>query len=289
MTAPPELLPTPYARVFSCGLQHLGSGTRGFRPTGTREWLLIATLGGEGAIQVDDGHWETLVRGDLLLIAPHVKQTYGHGDADGSDPDTPAWTNIWTHFLPRSHWIAWLKWPELGRGIMRLRCGDAFDDIEAGMHDMIVTAQRPRRLAVEAAMNRLERVLISADALNPVLNDKVVHDPRIRRAMDLVAEALQQPWSVEDLAARVGLSRSRFATLFAAQVGQPPQVFIESTRLARAAQLLQATTRQIQLIAEDVGFADPLYFSTRFRRQYGLSPAGYRARHASAEPPGIGA
>jgi AraC family transcriptional regulator, arabinose operon regulatory protein len=292
MSSPPDLLPSPYPLVFSCGLQHLAAGSRGYRPAGTREWLMIATLDGQGVIQADR-RWVTLQRGDVFLITPGTAQTYGHVRDAGQLPaadDAPVapWTNIWVHFLPRSHWLPWLKWPAIGKGIMQLQCGPQFDEIETGLRHMIETAQRPRRLAAEAAMNGLERVLLSADELNPEQGGRMVRDARVRRAMELVAEALAEPWAVESLAGRVGLSRSRFAALFSSQVGQSPQSYIESTRLARAAQLLQSSSWQVQQIAEQVGFADPLYFSTRFRRQYGLAPAQYRARMTSDEAPAIG-
>lgn len=292
MSSAPDLLPPPYALVFSCGLQHLAAGSRGYRPAGTREWLMITTLGGQGVVQAD-GQWVTLQRGDIMLITPGTAQTYGHIQDAGSlhaAAEAPAepWTNVWVHFLPRSHWLPWLKWPAIGKGIMRLQCGTQLAEVEAGLRHMIDSGQRPRRLAAEVAMNGLERVLLCADELNPEQGGRVVRDARIRRAMELVAERLTEPWAVETLASRVGLSRSRFAALFNSQVGQSPQAYIESTRLARAAQLLQSSAWQVRQIAEQVGFSDALYFSTRFRRQYGLAPAQYRARMTSDEAPAIG-
>jgi AraC family transcriptional regulator of arabinose operon len=80
------------------------------------------------------------------------------------------------------------------------------------------------------------------------------------------------------LARTANLSVSRFAHLFREQLGVTPQRFVERRRLDAAARLLELTTRPIAAIATEVGFTNPLYFSTRFRHHTGLPPTTYRTR-----------
>lgn len=266
-------LDAPRSLTLIADVQHLAGGTRAWRPAGTQDWLLAATLGGAGTVRAA-GHWHALRRGQLLLIAPGTPQEYGHDEAAAGE-----WHNIWVHFRPRSAWLAWLRWPALAKGVMRLD-GDAdsagFDAIEAELRRMVEVARKPARLGAELALNHLERVLILADALNPEAGGSAL-DPRIGQALDIIAEHLAEPLAGEALGQAVGLSRARFATLFARQVGRTPQVYIESLRLARAAQLLRSSPWQVAQIAQAVGFDDALYFSTRFRRRYGMPPTAYRS------------
>jgi AraC-like DNA-binding protein len=81
---------------------------------------------------------------------------------------------------------------------------------------------------------------------------------------------------VPGLARAVNLSVSRFAHLFREQLGVSPQQFVERRRLDAACRLLELTRRSIASIAAEVGYPDPLYFSTRFRRHTGTSPSDYR-------------
>ena len=46
-----------------------------------------------------------------------------------------------------------------------------------------------------------------------------------------------------------------------------------------AARELVASSQGVNLIAEQVGYSDALYFSKRFRQFFGQSPSAYRAHY----------
>ncbi len=258
-----------------CGLQSQSDeGTRGFRPTGSREWLLIAAVKGLGRARADGCDW-TLRPGDLLLIAPNTPQDYGALDERGT------WVNIWAHVRPRPHWMPWLGWPQVAGGTFLLATGDRWDVVEPELLRMVEATGQPTRLALDVALNALERVLLSCDEVNPLHRSRIV-DPRVRAALGIVGDRLASPLDIGSLSHEVGLSRSRFSVLFAAETGLSPQAYIESTRMARAAQMLVLSSWSIGQIAEQVGFPNPYYFSTRFRRLYGMPPSAYRRRFDKA-------
>ncbi len=262
--------PSPLHGSILGDLQFQGVGqTQAFRPRGTKDWLMAFTLSGRGYVCAE-GRETVMERGSLLLIAPGTAHDYGHLDDDG------AWCDIWVHFHPRSHWLPWLVWPQLGKGTMLLDVTGGFDAIEAEMRRMLECSRSASRLRDDAALNCLERVILLCDALNP-LQATARLDPRIRRSLEIVAERLDKPLSVEGLSREVGMSRSRFTTLFTGQVAMPPQSYIESVRLDRAAQLLRVSRWTIGQIAERTGFPNAYYFSTRFRRRHGVPPSEYRA------------
>ena len=70
----------------------------------------------------------------------------------------------------------------------------------------------------------------------------------------------------------LALSPSRFAHTFTAAFGVSPQAYVESCRLEYAKRLLETTNASVKEASYAAGFADPLYFSRRFRRAYGLPP-----------------
>jgi AraC family transcriptional regulator of arabinose operon len=268
-----EVTPAPDSFPIISGLQYEGRGSRGWRPTGTRDWLMVTTLDGLGYVRTDKGHW-TLRRGDILLIAPGIAQEYGHLAESGH------WVNIWVHFRPRTHWLPWLAWPKVSKGVMILPAGDRLEEIEPDLRRMVEIAHGPLRLRLDAAMNCLERVLITADDLNPVHPISTL-DNRIKKALEIVGERLAEPMNIESLGKSVGLSRSRFSVLFAEQINLSPQSYIELARLARAAQMLHSSSWSVSQIAEEVGFLNAFYFSTRFRKQYGVPPSVYRSKFGS--------
>ena len=264
--------PSPLHGSILGDLQFQGVGqTQALRPDGTRDWLMVLTLSGRGYVGTQ-GRETVMERGSLLLIAPGTPHDYGHLDDNGS------WVDIWVHFHPRAHWLPWLVWPQLGKGTMLLDAMPSLAIIEAEMRLLLENGRSASRLRDDAALNCLERVILACDALNP-LQVTAQLDPRIRRSLDLVAERLDKPLTVDTLGRAVGLSRSRFTTLFTEQMAMSPQTYIENIRLDRAAQLLRMSHWSIGQVAERTGFSNAYYFSTRFRRRHGVPPSQFRARH----------
>lgn len=263
--------PSPLNGSILGDLQYQGVGqTQALRPEGTRDWLMVLTLSGKGYVCAE-GRETVMERGSLLLIAPGTPHDYGHMDDKG------AWVDIWIHFHPRAHWLPWLLWPPLGKGTMLLDVTANLETIEPEMRLLLENGRSASRLRDDAALNCLERVILACDTLNP-LQGTARLDPRIRRSLDLVAERLDKPLAIEMLGREVGLSRSRFTTLFREQMAMSPQTYIENIRLDRAAQLLRMTHWSIGQVAERTGFSNAYYFSTRFRRRHGVPPSEFRSR-----------
>jgi AraC family transcriptional regulator len=70
------------------------------------------------------------------------------------------------------------------------------------------------------------------------------------------------------------------SSAFRQAVGVPPHAYVTEQRLAAARHLLLAQPRlTIDDIARRVGFSSASHFATAFRRQTGVSPSAFRARH----------
>jgi AraC family transcriptional regulator of arabinose operon len=142
-----------------------------------------------------------------------------------------------------------------------------------------VVARSSRHHREALAMNALEEVLLCCDEHNgasPANRDGRM-DRRVREAIDRVCRDLAAPWEVAALARVAGMSPSRFAHRFTAEVGESPRRFVERQRIERGRHLLRTSDLGIAEIAAAVGYDDPFHFSTRFRALTGLAPRAYRA------------
>ncbi|MDR5815277.1 MULTISPECIES: AraC family transcriptional regulator [unclassified Caballeronia] len=83
-------------------------------------------------------------------------------------------------------------------------------------------------------------------------------------------------WTVDELARRVGLSRSAFAQRFTQLLGQAPMQYLGSWRLQVAAQDLLSGPHSIAAVAERVGYDSEAAFNRAFKRQFGMPPASWR-------------
>ncbi|MGW5415059.1 cupin domain-containing protein [Actinomadura geliboluensis] len=102
-------------------------------------------------------------------------------------------------------------------------------------------------------------------------------DPVAGPALRLLHDDLSHPWTVADLAARVGVSRAALAQRFAKLIGEPPMAYLTGIRLAQAADLLRESDATLDSIARQVGYGTAFALSTAFKREHGVSPQEYRA------------
>jgi len=82
--------------------------------------------------------------------------------------------------------------------------------------------------------------------------------------------------SVEDLAARMGLSRVQLYRKVKALTGNTPIDLLRKARLAQAQKLLQQSSLSVSEIAYQVGFASPSYFSKCYKDEFGIVPGEVR-------------
>ncbi|MBB5082638.1 AraC family transcriptional regulator [Nonomuraea endophytica] len=102
-------------------------------------------------------------------------------------------------------------------------------------------------------------------------------DPVVDRALRLLHDKLDRPWTVADLAAETGVSRAALARRFAARVGSPPMAYLAGRRVEVAADLLRGSDATLTTIARRVGYSDAFALSVAFKRLRGVTPSEHRA------------
>lgn len=87
---------------------------------------------------------------------------------------------------------------------------------------------------------------------------------------------LHEPWTLELMAEKSGLARTRFAHYCRKLTNLSPMEYLQRQRVERAKLLLAGSGQSITEIALNCGFASSAYFASVFRRHAHCSPREYR-------------
>jgi AraC-like DNA-binding protein len=105
---------------------------------------------------------------------------------------------------------------------------------------------------------------------------RAIFDPKIGAALKAMHERIENPWTVETLAAAAGMSRSAFALRFKELLGETPLEYLTNWRMHKATGLLQGNDRKLLEVAKSVGYDSDAAFSKAFKRVLGTAPREYR-------------
>ena len=102
----------------------------------------------------------------------------------------------------------------------------------------------------------------------------------IHQAILFIHNNYQHDIQSEDVASAINWGYSRFRKVFLQQTGMTPYQYIQETRIKQSKYLIMNSTKPLKEIAYEVGFNNPDYFSTAFRRITGLSPMEFKKEEA---------
>lgn len=268
MSLPRQETPTPSHSLIEADRQTQRRGVYGFRPKGAKDWLLTYTIAGGAIYRSSKGTFRTAA-GDLLLIQPGVPHDYEVNAQIGF------WSNIWIHFNPRPHQQALLQWPENGRGHFVIRVpGERRTRIYRQLAETVRFLKTMKPLCQLRAMNAFERALLECADIGPAATP----DPPISRVQEFIHDHFLDHLTLDEMAARSGLSRTRFADRFQRQLGETPYRYVEKLRLNHARQLWEYGHLTLGEIADRLNYSSSYYLSLRFKREFGLSPLAYRKK-----------
>lgn len=109
---------------------------------------------------------------------------------------------------------------------------------------------------------------------------RALGDPSLARALALLHGAPEQPWSVDHLAKRAGLSRTVFYDRFTAAVGEAPAAYLARWRMTLARRALRDPGASIPEVAARVGYGSEAAFNRAFKRVVGAPPGAWRRASA---------
>ena len=105
---------------------------------------------------------------------------------------------------------------------------------------------------------------------------RALSDPPIAVALEAMHERISHPWTVAELAAGAGMSRSAFALRFKDLVGEAPLEYLTRWRMYQASRMLRDGNRKLFEVANYVGYDSDGSFNKAFKRVLGQTPGDYR-------------
>ncbi len=99
--------------------------------------------------------------------------------------------------------------------------------------------------------------------------------------MQVIEENIEdENFGLDDFAEKMNVSRSVLNNKLQSLINQTPIEFVRNIRLKRAAQLLTLGAYTVSEVSFKVGISAPRYFSTIFKKQFGITPTEYAHLHA---------
>lgn len=142
----------------------------------------------------------------------------------------------------------------------------------AELLNTLMAGDAPPAQPVLVAPSKVLRVRGSSDAMS--LPNRDVH-----LAVQFIREHAREPMKVEQVARRIGTSRSRLDEKFLQVLGHTPHEELARVHLGRAQQLLVETGWPIDRIATESGFGTARTMYRAFLERCGQTPAAYRQRY----------
>lgn len=168
----------------------------------------------------------------------------------------------------------------------RATAEDAVEGLEAGADDYV---RKP--FSIDELRARVEQLLAARQAwattetrddrlLAPEVDATPADEAFLERVTDVIDENLARVgFTVEDLAAGVGVSPRHLQRKVKQLTGCPAGEFVRRYRLECAAELLASDAGSVSEIAYSVGFGTPKTFARHFKKHFDCTPSTYAERH----------
>ena len=105
---------------------------------------------------------------------------------------------------------------------------------------------------------------------------KTIPDLRMSQLLDSIRGDLMQPYSIDEVAQRLCVSRRTFTRKFKKMTGLSFNAWVLCEKLRLAQSFLETTTHSIEAIAVQCGFKSSVALRKQFKLTFDISPSAYR-------------
>jgi len=248
---------------YQIGKTGEGEGFLGKENNKVHVHYLIATRGGEGKVKIANKQY-TIKPGSVVLLPAGTPFLY---ELSGK-----YWDMCWLllHDCPEYKFIHQLS-PTVYTSINADRIYQTMSLIKEFNHGESYYQSDILLRLVEVLIYQIAQTLNMGQQLT---KQQLKFNSLFRR----VNKQLQLPWTVKTLAAEMHMSEPHFFRLCKKETGKTPIKLLTHSRLEYACYLLRYTQYNLEQIADNVGYADSASFAHRFKKQYGVSPGGWRKK-----------
>ncbi len=177
-----------------------------------------------------------------------------------------------------------LRWLQLSL-LMRLRPVEA-GPVVGGWRQAILE-QSERRRGCEVALRVIaQHIMLSADRYHLQMATDSTRE-RFDILLQVLAENFYRPWTTDEAAKHVALSRRQFTERFRKVTGKSFVHYLNELRLDHAERLLASGRYSVTGAAFSSGFEDLSYYYRLFRNRRGLPPKQWLEQQLGGAAPGV--
>ena len=133
-------------------------------------------------------------------------------------------------------------------------------------------------LRFELLLCLLMNCLLDAHQTSQAQMNEGLTPRQLQAVKEHVAQSLDQPFRLQDLAERLSLSKYHFCRMFKACTGESLSTYVTRQKMQKARALISQTDLPIIQITYEVGYQNPGHFATTFRKTFGQTPSQWRAQ-----------
>lgn len=249
-----------------CAYEKSPPNKRQVGPWKLQRYVVHFILSGEG-FYFYNNQKTTIKKGDIFAIIPNKTVAYIQ------NPENP-WVSIWFEFTG-SECMPLFKSVGLNEHNL-VRSVKNFDVFQTLFLDLIQNSVDNKDPNGYITIGKIYEIFGKLQEENSFDNDKQTNEDLIKNIMNYIHLNYSYDISSNSIAKYFFISPQYLARIFNKRIGMSPTAYITSIRLKHAAQMLTNTNLSINSISEAVGFSNPYYFSSLFKKSYLYSPKRYR-------------
>jgi AraC family transcriptional regulator len=245
-----------------------------FPAKASRKLRIVATLGSGWEMQVDHGRRLRYDHGEICLLPPWLRrQSFFRASGDNLliSVDDALLTRL-ADEIGVDDPLASLPFQKLTDATVYQMVASIADELgPGGNRGPAYTEALATALIGHLLRGHLQasNVIVTGTGLTP---------QRLRRCQQYIETHLGDGLSIEVLAANAEMSRFHFTRAFKKAMGQTPHRYVLERRISVARMMVQTTSRPVNEIAAELGFANQSHFSAVFNQLTGVTPSMYRRR-----------
>jgi AraC-like DNA-binding protein len=235
---------------------------------------------------IEEKHY-VLFPGDLAVVLPG--QSFG-GEKDFLDIGTISWMHLELEQFEKNGKIAMGNWSRLsdhecktiGRILLQNNCPILSEVKQVG--DLFQNMQNEfinQEIGYVSSVNQLidQLFIFTARQLTHQNNSRRDFPQTFMKLEQSLRENLSHQWTLEEMAALVGLGTTAFSEKVKNYTGFSPLNYLINIRITEAIKLLKRPDVHVTDIALDVGFYSSQHFATTFKKLTGYTPSEFRKKN----------
>lgn len=272
-----ELLQPFSFSLHGCGFQE---GDLPENSCGNRviiDYELIYILDGSGEIGIEGMKYST--KAGMLFLIPPFTRHYIHSSSE--DPHT----DYWIHFDLEPFWNARKLIHAItddgGGYCVQVGCHSQLTELFRQLYEELSQENAGFALMSELLFRQILIILMRLgrkclDRPDTARREVIRSEVIVQCAMEYVNRHLDKSISMNEIADAAGVSESYLYKCFDKTVGITPNMFVQKLKARRAKYLIETTDLSLTEIASGLGFSNYYYFSTFFKKMYGIAPRMFK-------------